>query len=73
MTYTSDLGRWNPEQDDFSNVFCAGYMLSELVAMETKTQIAGVTNIADASGSSPRSSIKIYGTQILRRKKLLDA
>ena len=25
-------------------------MLSELVALETKTQIAGVTNIADATG-----------------------
>ena len=45
-------GRWNPDQDDFSHVFCAGYMLSELVALETKTQIAGVTNIADATGSS---------------------
>jgi hypothetical protein len=43
-------GRWNPDKNDFSHVFCAGYMLSELVAAETKTQIAGVTNIADASG-----------------------
>ena len=44
------IGFWNPDQDDFSDVFCAGYMLSELVALETKTQIAGVTNIADATG-----------------------
>jgi len=51
------LGRWNPDQDDFSDVFCAGYMLSELVALETKTQIAGVTNIADATGRALRSVI----------------
>ena len=41
-------GKWNPDKSNFNEVFCVGYALSELVALETKTQIAGVTTIADA-------------------------
>ena len=60
-------GKWNPDKVHFNEIFCGGYALSELVAMETKytkffdyfesfhslnsrTQIAGVTTIADADG-----------------------
>lgn len=43
-------GLWDPDKVTFDDIFCAGYCLTELVAMETKTQIAGVTCIADAAG-----------------------
>ena len=43
-------GKWNPDKVHFNDVFCTGYSLCELVAPETKTQIAGVTCIADAEG-----------------------
>ncbi len=43
-------GRWDPERFTFSQCFRLGYMLSELVALEPRTQVAGVTTIADASG-----------------------
>ena len=29
-------GKWNPDKVHFNEIFCGGYALSELVAMETK-------------------------------------
>lgn len=43
-------GKWNPDKASFNDVFCFGAMLCELVGLEPKTQIAGVTTIADAGG-----------------------
>ena len=42
-------------------------MLSELVALETKTQIAGVTNIADATGIDVVVIITLLFTEGLHR------
>ena len=42
-------GKWDPDEAKFSDVFCAGYMLCEMVSREEKTQIAGVTVICDGS------------------------
>ncbi len=43
-------GNWNPDKFKFEECFALGYMISELLALEPKTQIAGVTTVADASG-----------------------
>ena len=37
-------------QIPFTDIFCVGYMLSELVAREEDTQLAGLVSITDASG-----------------------
>ena len=40
----------NDFQIPFTDIFCVGYMLSELVAQEEDTQLAGLVSITDASG-----------------------
>ena len=45
-------GKWNPDSIVFDDVFCLGYMFSELISVEPKTQVAGVTVISDAGGFS---------------------
>ena len=40
----------DPSTMTFAQDYCAGYMLSELVGLEPRTQLAGVTVVADASG-----------------------
>ena len=42
-------GFWNPDVVGFDTVFACGYALMELIALEDKTQIAGVTSICDGS------------------------
>ncbi len=42
-------GFWNPNKFSFSECFALGYMMSEMMALEPKTQVAGVTCVADAS------------------------
>ena len=34
-------GLWDVDKISFEALFCAGYVLSEMVALETKTQITG--------------------------------
>lgn len=48
--YVFRPGRWNPDKISFEEVFCAGYLLSELVVREEETQISGLVTITDASG-----------------------
>ena len=43
-------GKWNPDAIPFNDCYAIGYMLCELMALETKTQIAGVTTIVDGGG-----------------------
>ncbi len=38
--YVYRAGRWNPDRFTFAQCFKLGYMLSEMVAMEPKTQVA---------------------------------
>ena len=45
-------GKWNPDRLSFDDLYCVGYMFAELIAIEPKTQVTGVTIIADASGFS---------------------
>ena len=49
-TYVVRPGLWDPDKVPFEDVFCAEYMLSELIIKEERTQIAGVVCIVDASG-----------------------
>jgi len=48
--YVFRPGRWDPDKIPFTDVFCVGYMLSELVTEEPETQIAGLVSITDATG-----------------------
>lgn len=41
-------GKWNPDDVHVNDLYCFSYMLSELMAVEPKTQIAGVTAVVDA-------------------------
>ena len=47
-------GHWNPDKISVSDSYCLSYMQAELIALEPKTQIAGVTGISDAGGFSFR-------------------
>ena len=42
-------GFWDPDVMSFSDVFCCGYMLCEMVSREEKTQMTGVTCVMDGS------------------------
>ena len=44
------LGQWEPTNITSNLLFTAAFTLFELVALEEKTQIAGVTVIADIQG-----------------------
>ena len=46
----SRLGQWDPNSTTSQQLFTAAFTLFELIAMEEKTQIAGVTVVADISG-----------------------
>jgi len=48
--YVFRPGRWDPNKIPFVDVFCVGYLLSEMVVREEETQIAGLTAIVDATG-----------------------
>ena len=44
------LGQWNPTVTSSQELFTAAFTLFELIAMEEKTQIAGITIVLDVSG-----------------------
>lgn len=48
--YVFRPGRWDPDKISFADLFCAGYILCEMVAREERTQIAGLISITDAKG-----------------------
>ncbi|TRY79832.1 hypothetical protein TCAL_05805 [Tigriopus californicus] len=43
---------WDPATLTYPELFCAGYMLCELMSLEPKNQIAGVTCVVDLTGYS---------------------
>ncbi len=43
-------GLWDPDTVSFVEVFSASYLIAEVVSLEAKTQVAGVTCISDAGG-----------------------
>jgi len=45
--YLLRFGHWDPDVISFNHTFCIAYMMTEMVAMEEETQIAGVTSILD--------------------------
>ena len=47
--YVYRPGKWNPDVVKFSEIFSAAFILAEMVSEEPKTQVAGVTCIADAA------------------------
>lgn len=44
------LGQWNPTVTSSQELFTAAFTLFELIAMEERTQIAGITIVLDVSG-----------------------
>jgi len=48
--YIFRLGQWDPDTVPVEEYFASAYVLLELVTREVKTQIAGITVIADVSG-----------------------
>ena len=42
-------GKWNPDEISFTDSYCAGYMLCEMIAAEPMTQVAGCTVVTDCS------------------------
>ena len=43
-------GKWNPASINFTDCYCAMYMLCEMIALETQTQINGCTVVCDGGG-----------------------
>eukprot|EP00095_Tigriopus_kingsejongensis_P008647 maker-scaffold426_size175065-snap-gene-0.47 protein:Tk08647 transcript:maker-scaffold426_size175065-snap-gene-0.47-mRNA-1 annotation:"alpha-tocopherol transfer protein" len=54
---------WDPDTLSYPDLFCVGYMLCELMSLEQKNQIAGVTCIVDLTG---------YGFNHMRKFTLDD-
>ena len=44
------LGQWDPAVASSQELFTAAFTLFELLALEEKTQIAGITIVLDVSG-----------------------
>ena len=44
-----EIGLWDPDKVAIEDYFASAYVLIEMVARETKSQIAGVTVVADIS------------------------
>ena len=42
-------GSWNPDKVEFTSMFAAGYAMLEMIALEEKTQIAGLSFVVDGS------------------------
>ena len=43
-------GKWNPASINFTDCYCAMYMLCEMIALEPQTQINGCTVVCDGGG-----------------------
>ena len=48
--YIWKAGRWEPNKIPYGMIYSAGYSMMELISLEPKTQVAGVTMIMDANG-----------------------
>ena len=53
------LGKWNPDSVSFSDSYCAMYMMSEMIALEPLTQIAGCTLVCDGSNMRLKQLTKL--------------
>ena len=42
-------GKWDPDSVSFTDCYCAMYMLCEMIAQESKTQVAGCTVVCEGS------------------------
>ena len=50
IVHLKRLGEWNPNKITTRDFFTAAFTLFELIALEEKTQVAGVTVVADIAG-----------------------
>ncbi len=48
--YVVRPGRWEPAQVSYAQCYRLGFMLNEMVALEPRTQVAGLTTIVDGAG-----------------------
>ena len=53
------LGKWNPNSVSFTDCYCAMYMMSEMIALEPLTQIAGCTLVCDGSNMRLKQLTKL--------------
>ena len=62
-------GNWEPSKVSFGMLFSAAYSMMELMSMEPKTQVAGVTMIMDANGYGyiHFSSMKIADMKVITK------
>ena len=52
--YIYRSGKWNPDQVPYAEMYSMGIKIVEVLALEPKTQVAGVTIICDGKGYSMR-------------------
>ena len=50
MCHVSRLGQWVPSSVTSLQLFTAAFTLFELIALEERTQVAGITLVADIAG-----------------------
>ena len=50
--YIDRVGNWDPNEVPIGTAISAAYSMIELLSLEPKTQIAGVTCVSDAGGYS---------------------
>ncbi len=44
------VGEWNPDEVSFESGYCMFYKMAEMVALEPRTQVAGITCVVDGAG-----------------------
>ena len=48
--YIYRSGKWDPDKVNFEQGFAVGYKILEMVSLEPKTQVAGITAVFDGKG-----------------------
>ena len=66
------LGKWNPDSVSFSDSYCAMYMMSEMIALEPLTQIAGCTLVCDGSNMRLEQLTKLSLEDIRNSAKFIQ-
>jgi len=70
--YIWKAGRWEPNKIPYGMIYSAGYSMMELISLEPKTQVAGVTMIMDANGYGYKHFTAISMTDMKMSFKLME-
>ena len=70
--YMFRLGKWEPSKISFGMLYSVVYSMWELISLEPKSQVAGVTMVIDANGYGYKHFTAISMTDMKMSFKLLE-